>query len=57
VKQPELMDECGTKFHGRAKTDNGNIWWYEERLSDGSIKRHVLLPVHYEVSKDARSRS
>lgn len=43
--QPELMNEFGTKFYGRAKTD-GAIWWYEERLSDGTVKRHALMPVH-----------
>jgi len=45
-RQPELMNEWGTKFYGKAKTDTGNIWWYEEQMSDGRIKRHPLLPVH-----------
>jgi hypothetical protein len=31
------------RFHGRAETD-GQIWWWEERMKDGSIKRHPLMP-------------
>jgi len=45
-RQPELMNEWGTRFYGRAKTDNGNIWWYEEKFNDGSIKKYALIPVH-----------
>ena len=45
-QQPELMNEWGTRFYGRAKTDNGNIWWYEEKFNDGSIKKYALIPVH-----------
>jgi len=33
-------------FQGQAKTD-GTIWWWEERMSDGSIKRHPLQPYDY----------
>ena len=43
-RQPELMDEWGTIFYGQAKTA-GDVWWFEERLIDGTIKRHPLMPV------------
>lgn len=45
-RQPELMNEWGTKFFGRAKTVTGEVWWYEEQASDGTVKRHALMPVH-----------
>lgn len=44
-RQPELMNEWGTRFHGRAKNDGGDVWWYEEPLSDGTVRRHPLMPV------------
>lgn len=50
-KQPALMDEWGTQFYGKAKS-NGDIWWYEEELSDGTIKRHALLPINPELIKE-----
>jgi hypothetical protein len=40
-KQPELMNEFGVTFHGRAETIDGNLWWYE---SGG--KRYPLMPRH-----------
>jgi hypothetical protein len=38
-QQPELMDEFGVRFHGRAETVTGDVWWYEQ---DGN--RYPLLP-------------
>lgn len=34
------------RFYDRAKTD-GSVWWWEERRSDGSVKRHPLMPYNY----------
>lgn len=31
-------------FYGEAKTDTGNIWWYEDRQEDGSILKRPLMP-------------
>lgn len=31
------------RFYDRAKTD-GSVWWWEDRMPDGSIKRHPLQP-------------
>lgn len=45
LKQPELINEWGTRFYGKACTDNGNTWWYEEKLSNGTIKKHPLIPI------------
>jgi hypothetical protein len=45
MKQPELMNEWGTRFYGRAKTD-GNVWWYEEWTHNGTIRRIPLIPVY-----------
>jgi len=41
MKQPDLHMAGWPElpFHGRAKTD-GTIYWWEERMEDGSIKRH-----------------
>jgi hypothetical protein len=29
-RQPDLVDDWGVVFHGRAETATGNIWWYEK---------------------------
>lgn len=42
--QPDLMNEWGTRFYGKAK-HAGDVWWYEEPLSNGTIKLHPLIPV------------
>jgi hypothetical protein len=55
-QQPELMTKWGTRFYGEAQTATGDIWWYEERMSGGSIKRHALLPVHPVATDVARGR-
>lgn len=44
--QPELTNEWGTRFYGKAKTASGDLWWHEEPMADGTIKRHPLMPVH-----------
>lgn len=47
-KQPDLHMPGWPelRYHGRAETD-GIGWWWEERMSDGSIKKHPLQPYHY----------
>lgn len=40
-KQPELMNEWGTRFYGKAETDTGDVWWY---VQDG--KKIPLMPVN-----------
>lgn len=44
-KQPDLHMPGWPEvpFQGQAKTD-GTIYWWEERMPDGSIKRHPLQP-------------
>lgn len=38
-------------FHGHAETDGRNVWWWEERQADGSIKRYPLQPYDYIVEQ------
>ncbi len=46
--QPRLMDHFGCEFFGEAKTAAGDVWWYEQRQDDGSVKRYPLLPMRLE---------
>lgn len=41
--QPELMDEWGCAFYGKAK-HVGDLWYYDDPQDDGTIKRRPLLP-------------
>lgn len=47
IQQPELMDNFGVPFYGKAQTDTGVIWWYE---MDG--ERILLIP-RFPVTVDA----
>lgn len=38
--QPVLIDDFGCKYHGKAETDTGHLWWY----TDSEGKRHWLKP-------------
>ena len=40
TRQPELINEWGCQFFGRAETITGHTWWYE----DARGKRRGLLP-------------
>lgn len=42
------------RFHGRAETDGRGLWWHEERMDDGSTKRHPLQPYRYTVTNGMR---
>ena len=46
TKQPKLKNEWGTQFFGVAKSDGGDLWYYEEHLSNGEIKKHPLMLMH-----------
>jgi hypothetical protein len=48
MKQPDLHMPGWPemRYHGRAETD-GLIWWWEEQMPDGAIKRHPLQPYHH----------
>lgn len=50
MPQPELHAPGWPemRFHGCAETD-GNIWWWEDRQPDGSIKRMPLVPYDAET--------
>ena len=51
-KQPRLrLGEC--EFFGEAKTVTGNVWWYEERQEDGSVRRIPLMSIEPEVGPPA----
>jgi hypothetical protein len=41
------------RFYGKAETAAGDVWWYEDRMGDGSIKRHPLQP--YKVAVGCHS--
>lgn len=38
-EQPELTDDWGVPFYGRAETTTGHVWWYEQ-----NGKRYLLRP-------------
>lgn len=42
-KQPELTDDWGCPYYGKAKTVSGDVWWHE--WADGS--RQYLRPKEY----------
>jgi hypothetical protein len=44
MKQPRLK-AFGMEFFGRAQTNTGNLWWYEDKQEDGSIGRIPLVPI------------
>jgi hypothetical protein len=48
-QQPELHAPGWPelRFYGTAETDGRGFWWYDERMDDGSIKRHPLMPYEY----------
>jgi hypothetical protein len=43
MKQPHLR--LITEFYGKAKTATGDVWWFEVRQDDGSVRRIPLMPV------------
>lgn len=47
-KQPRLK-AFGMEFFGRAATVTGDVWWYEEKQDDGSIRRIPLMPIDPEA--------
>jgi hypothetical protein len=51
LKQPDLHMHGWPelRFYDRAVTHDGSVWWYDELLDDGSIKRHPLQPYRYEA--------
>lgn len=42
MKQPDLVNEWGLPFYGRAENATGDLWWY----TDDDGKRHALLPAN-----------
>ena len=50
--QPRLMDHWGCEFFGEAETTTGDVWWYEDRQDDGSVRRVPLLPMAPEAVKN-----
>jgi len=44
------------EFYGRAKTVTGNVWWYEERQDDGSIRRVPLIPIEPRTEGQSEER-
>ncbi len=43
-RQPRLRFWLAEYF-GRAETATGDVWWYEEQMDDGSIRRIPLVPI------------
>lgn len=43
-KQPRLRFWLA-EYHGKAKTITGDVWWYEEPMDDGTIRRVPLIPI------------
>lgn len=39
------------EYFGEAKTISGSIWWYEEKLKDGTVRRVPLQPVEPKTEK------
>lgn len=39
-RQPDLTDDWGCPFYGRAETITGHVWWY----TDDDDVRHLLRP-------------
>lgn len=52
LTQPELVNEWGTPFRGRAETITGDVWWYTV-----GHKRYPLLPAAARALKDADNES
>ena len=52
MRQPRLMDEWGTEFFGRAKSELGNLWYYEERQADGTLKKIPLMPMESATQRE-----
>ena len=49
-KQPELTDEWGCTFYGKAETITGDVWWYVD--SDGV--RRALMPKEALAAKEQK---
>jgi hypothetical protein len=41
--QPRLRGFA--EFFGRAQTVTGDLWWEEERMDDGTVRRTPLMPI------------